>query len=43
MHYSDGSAYEGEWAEDMRNGKGLLRLSMSELSSVCAINPFSSI
>lgn len=26
MYYSDGAVYEGEWFEDKRNGKGLLKL-----------------
>ncbi len=27
MYYSDGSVYEGEWYNDQRSGKGLLKLS----------------
>ena len=26
MYYTDGSVYEGEWYDDMRNGEGMLRL-----------------
>ena len=26
MYYEDGSVYEGEWYNDMRNGSGMLRL-----------------
>ena len=26
MYYVDGSVYEGEWLDDKRSGKGLLRL-----------------
>ena len=26
MYYADGSVYEGEWYNDQRNGKGLLKL-----------------
>ena len=33
MHYHDGSVYEGEWAENKRNGKGLLRLGLHSIYS----------
>ena len=26
MYYADGSVYEGEWYNDLRNGEGMLRL-----------------
>ena len=26
MYYSDGSVYEGEWFNGMKNGQGMLRL-----------------
>ena len=26
MYFSDGSVYEGEWYNNMRNGEGMLRL-----------------
>ena len=26
MYYDDGSVYEGEWFNDMKNGQGMLRL-----------------
>lgn len=26
MYYADGSVYEGEWYDDKRNGRGLLRM-----------------
>lgn len=26
MYYQDGSVYEGEWLEDKRHGRGVLRL-----------------
>ena len=28
MYYADGSVYEGEWFNDMKNGQGMLRLGM---------------
>jgi hypothetical protein len=26
MYYGDGSVYEGEWFNDLKNGQGMLRL-----------------
>ena len=26
MYYANGDIYEGEWLDDMRHGKGMLRL-----------------
>jgi hypothetical protein len=33
MYYSDGSVYEGEWFNNMKNGQGMLRLGM--LTVIC--------
>lgn len=31
MYYADGSVYEGEWYNDLRNGEGMLRLGKVEM------------
>ena len=41
MYYADGSVYEGEWYNDLRNGEGMLRLGKVEMvkliSTFCLI------
>lgn len=32
MYYGDGSVYEGEWFNDMKNGQGMLRLGIAVMN-----------
>lgn len=34
MYYADGSVYEGEWYNDLRNGEGMLRLGKVEMVNI---------
>lgn len=37
MYYADGSVYEGEWYNNMRNGEGMLRLG-KKINNTCRKN-----
>ena len=41
LEYSNGDRYEGEWENDQRNGKDLLRIVLSRRALPCHDLPYS--